>query len=506
MNVKLPNLGSKLKIDYDAQKQSFSIVARKLGRTKFQRLRIESFLKDGNLAGLMEYLATFAGSPKHIGFPIRKAMAKSNDVLKAKKPGQWAKRFESLKDMYQVHAPLTDTFNDWIGIEIECKVPYATLQVAVEGETVSTRCDSCDGDGVHYEYDDEGEIIEGSDVECMDCSGEGTVSRDNSEDAEINNSSRGHQALAKYFESKGITRTCIKSDGSIRTNGNDEFAVEVVILSRMSDPENLRKVCKALRKLKTRVNGSCGLHIHFNMKHYTKGLSALGARDVVKSRAKQVEYALPILMELVPPSRRENSYCKPQMSRDFESDRYCAVNLCSYPKYGTVEIRLHSGTTDFNKIYNWARLIDLIMRGEDLNLNKKVTDLDTLVEKVGIPEDLLEYMAQRMAHLRGEPSTLGAVDQDDQNTRVDVGALRNPETLDPATLIAVPSPTTGIVRVLPVEPMPTPIELALQGAVEQAQVAMIADRTPNYRSDVGYNLNNDDDDGEFTDAEIRRNT
>ena len=97
------------------------------------------------------------------------------------------------------------------------------------------------------------------------------------------------------------------------------------------------------------VNRSCGLHVHLDQ----RGKSY----EDVKKLAVRMDKWLVALKEFVPESRRNADYCKPGISR---TDRYHAVNLCSYERYKTLEIRLHSGTTDYTKILSWIRLLELL--------------------------------------------------------------------------------------------------------------------------------------------------
>jgi len=64
------------------------------------------------------------------------------------------------------------------------------------------------------------------------------------------------------------------------------------------------------------------------------------------------------LREFVPASRRGNQYCDFGISI---RDRYKAVNVCAFNKHSTIEIRLHSGTTDYTKIISWIRLLELLL-------------------------------------------------------------------------------------------------------------------------------------------------
>ena len=74
-------------------------------------------------------------------------------------------------------------------------------------------------------------------------------------------------------------------------------------------------------------------------------------------RAKIMDAWLHAMRELVPASRRANDFCKFGVS---EGHRYHAVNFTAFAKYQTLEVRLHSGTTDYTKVLAWIRLCELL--------------------------------------------------------------------------------------------------------------------------------------------------
>jgi len=145
----------------------------------------------------------------------------------------------------------------------------------------------------------------------------------------------------------------IVGDGSIRTNNSAEKPAEVkaVFPRSMLEPRLYRLAAK-LKTLGMKCNKSCGLHVHFDMRGRTSA-------DVLKI-AKRVDKWLHALQELVPASRRDQNYCKFGISAS-GSDRYRAVNFCSFSKYQTLEIRLHSATFDYAKILSWIRLCELLI-------------------------------------------------------------------------------------------------------------------------------------------------
>ncbi|NDG65212.1 MAG: hypothetical protein EBY29_17390, partial [Planctomycetes bacterium] len=138
-------------------------------------------------------------------------------------------------------------------------------------------------------------------------------------------------------------------DGSIRAPHDMSPAEVICLLNRDEMEPRLFRLCAALGKVGFATNKSCGLHVHLDARHLSL--------DEVCNRAKTINKWLAAMRELVPLSRRDNSYCAFGFSR---SERYRAVNVCSHSKHGTLEIRLHSSTANYQKILAWIRLVELL--------------------------------------------------------------------------------------------------------------------------------------------------
>jgi hypothetical protein len=124
---------------------------------------------------------------------------------------------------------------------------------------------------------------------------------------------------------------------------------EYRVLCRRADFEvRLHHVCRLLRGHK--VNKTCGLHVHMDM----RGRSFEQVRDI----ARKIDHWLSALVELQPRSRRDNRYCRAGISSD---DRYRRVNITSFNKHSTLEVRFGAGTTDPEKIIAWVRLLELLV-------------------------------------------------------------------------------------------------------------------------------------------------
>jgi hypothetical protein len=176
----------------------------------------------------------------------------------------------------------------------------------------------------------------------------------------------------------------IGSDGSIRTEGG-QVGVELRILTDDS-LSNLKKTCQLLSDFGVTVNTSTGLHIHFDHRHNIDQLTT----KTIHSRLNSA--LLKQLAALVPKSRRENTYCQLRVSG---KNRYSAVNLVALQKYGTIEIRLHSGTIDFYKIKQWIKLWDYLLYSKRLrkyDVNSPTGLIDSLKD-----EELKAYFHRRFS-------------------------------------------------------------------------------------------------------------
>ncbi len=166
--------------------------------------------------------------------------------------------------------------------------------------------------------------------------------------------------LRTLFIKHGLASVVMtKQDGSLRP-GDTEYGHEVTALIAEKDlKETLLKLGEVLThpEVRARVNESCGLHVHFDMRH----------RDPYLVYYNLVQ-AVPWMLSMVTTERRNNKFCLPNNNTDLNATndtgrnpRYCAVNNQAYQKYKTLEVRLHHGCVDIKKIHNWIKALQLIV-------------------------------------------------------------------------------------------------------------------------------------------------
>lgn len=196
----------------------------------------------------------------------------------------------------------------------------------------------------------------------------------------------------------------LKGDGSLGPSG-----VEIVSppIQGEAGLNTLREVLTILVEAGATVNRRCGLHVHHDAADIGRNGLVLFTRSWAANQ-NLIDY-------LVAPSRRNgaNSYCRPLSSSELThlstwptasslreglpAERYRAVNLHSYSKYGTVEIRQHQGTLSFRKIEGWIKLAQGLMdavSGRNSAL-QAAGNLQGLFRSAQLDEDTAAYFLGR---------------------------------------------------------------------------------------------------------------
>ena len=309
--------------------------------------RQQLFFKNLSLSEKLTYIETFNGKRKHI-YPNRFKRT-GPDKLAGRQVGHYARMMNSLCDGNKTFNPKQSDFH--FGVEIECFIPKN------EGDE---SCDYCNEEG---------------DSEECSCGYE--------TDNQIRN------RFLKHLTTRKIKNVSIKYDGSIQCSRSN-WAVEFTVLVNTKDWSNLKKLCELLAENNAKVNKTCGLHVHLDARTLDK--------KTLRQKARNFGKSLGVLKLMVPESRRINTYCQMGVSK-LNGTRYYAVNLTSYSKYKTLEVRLHSGTTNFEKIYNWCTILKSIYDAPVKTFPKIVVDVNDLSGIVN--ENNLEYMQQRIDYFNG---------------------------------------------------------------------------------------------------------
>jgi hypothetical protein len=155
------------------------------------------------------------------------------------------------------------------------------------------------------------------------------------------------------YDSQGNWET--KADGSI---SGLEFAS--VVLSGYAGFAAIRDICEYAEENSWDVDDECGLHVHFDM------------RDECDDSRKAIACAYLMTYEVwcrfVDPNRIGGLYCgaskttcaKVYGAKWFDEfaenqHRYEWINFQAFNKHRTLEVRIHEGTLDANRICNWIK-------------------------------------------------------------------------------------------------------------------------------------------------------
>ena len=212
----------------------------------------------------------------------------------------------------------------------------------------------------------------------------------------------------------------LKYDSSVSGSGLELVSPP---LSGEEGLEQVRTAMRALRGARARVNNTCGLHIH----HEIRDLKARGIGRLVKSWTANQD----LIDWLVQPSRRgTNSYCRHWNPVEVEQlsavcargdhnfyprvSRGRAINVLSYPRYGTVEVRQHGGTLDFQKFEAWLRLgqaiIDAVAAAPDAELSPPAGGLRGLLDGIGLEDNSRAFLLGRAVAFGAPAEALGIGD------------------------------------------------------------------------------------------------
>lgn len=245
------------------------------------------------------------------------------------------------------------------------------------------------------------------------------------------------------FANRAVEGVGWSDDGSI--DGDNTIEVQTPPASADKLEYILEETCTAMREAGFKVNRSCGLHIH---------LDGAGIKDAkTMSRIISAYYlAEPIIHAMLPPSRRNNSFCIP-IRRKFKyptisyllnnaetanhhavlrrwygreaddsdidnewgshskyptyGERCYGLNLHSLVSFGHLEIRYHSSTLSAKKIKNWARfnlaLVNWARNGITREMASRISSAKTLTGKqkllfnaLGLEKDLRRYITKRI--------------------------------------------------------------------------------------------------------------
>lgn len=209
-----------------------------------------------------------------------------------------------------------------------------------------------------------------------------------------------HDTFNHYNHTDSQTSYKYMYDGSVESGNSHHTGCELVspILNNF---ETLKKVCKVLNDNDTRVNKTCGLHVHI-------GCSDLNEEQRVNVFANY--FCMQDLINTIfAPSRRANRFCQDltqnifsahtirEIERACRCSRYYKVNYQAIARHNTIEFRGHHGTTNFKKISMWATFCKkLVAWSKD---NRLTNVIDRFEDLPFLTSDEVAYFNQRATQL-----------------------------------------------------------------------------------------------------------
>lgn len=207
----------------------------------------------------------------------------------------------------------------------------------------------------------------------------------------------------------------IVRDGSVSSRGTGEGSGLEMVSPILSGTEGLRQletVLSVMARVGAKVNTTCGLHVHIDQ----AGLTGIQRRNYFLAYVLNQH----LFDRLVSPSRRafRNSYTRAYTEQqvnefseavergqtDFYSNaRYHNLNVTSYGKYGTFEVRHHQGTLNARKVINWVKLNMAIhtwaMTVREDAVPAQFASVEDMLTAVGVEDDVKTFWLRREAKL-----------------------------------------------------------------------------------------------------------
>lgn len=222
-------------------------------------------------------------------------------------------------------------------------------------------------------------------------------------------------------------KVCVGTDSSLNWSGKETYRFEAHEVRLLTSVEHyttdIARACEVLDACGSRVNRTCGLHVHLDQR-YARGGGKLAYRRLVR--------ALPLLFAICAKSRRQGDFCRMNKSDDLPytlanlraEDHRTAVNAFAMNKHQTLEVRLHHGTANAKKISGW---IDLLLAIEHAPASRKqVSTLADAADVLRLDLSQRTFIQERLErHNNGrfpdpcfffppkKPDNIGVEDMDD---------------------------------------------------------------------------------------------
>lgn len=234
------------------------------------------------------------------------------------------------------------------------------------------------------------------------------------------------QEFVKACRAKGLAKfVTVKKDNSLRTDEDDPpvekhgkaVCKEICVMYKAGDEHIVRLVCAEMDSPELRagagrrayVNNTCGTHVHYDMRVVPGATTPQEIEKQVKQYGARLARCVPALKMMLPKSRRNNQFCLSVINdipragqplpppNQIDKERYVFINLKSYRRFETIEVRGHSGTLNSDKILNWIALCDKIMttRIRYKSDTHEIRNPLDLIKIYKLDEKLANYVTER---------------------------------------------------------------------------------------------------------------
>lgn len=211
----------------------------------------------------------------------------------------------------------------------------------------------------------------------------------------------------------------LTDDGSLRADGEYKYTHELAILA----PEAmihmvLERVLKAINfEDGSKVMNRCGLHVHLDMRSRDKGRCFYNL-----TKAQRILFAMNPRSRtdgVQADGRKDTAYSKRIDLNDLDQalrtqsqngDRYYGINTLALPKHNTIEIRIHSGSTNFKKISNWVKILTSIVNTSE-RVDVEAAKPETFCNYYGLDVEMLEYIKERIAKFKDKSGKHITIDE-----------------------------------------------------------------------------------------------
>ena len=166
-------------------------------------------------------------------------------------------------------------------------------------------------------------------------------------------------------------RYSVGDDGSISGEGEGIEIRANGALTYRQFKTSISSLCRVMKKYNVFVNNSCGYHVHVSNQRF---FDATNIKRIVFLWSAIED----VVLATQPKSRINNNYCKRYLLQYLEDqknpvplpkaksrlietlhdrNRYQTMNLQALQDHGTIEIRVHAGTTQVTKVVNWVEFL-----------------------------------------------------------------------------------------------------------------------------------------------------